>query len=143
MRQPTRSYPRNSPHAAGRVVALALISNGEIKADEWTRLHQIEAAAQLGLAGHEWHDIVDGLCKDLLATASPGTSCVIDRDTMALWFDELDDRELQALVIRLIAELVVADGRIDAGESALLRVAIERWGPPRRTGPARAHAASA
>jgi hypothetical protein len=134
--QSTRSYPRNSPHAAGRLVALALISNGEIKAVEWAKLREIGAGARLGLAGQEWHDIVDGLCNDLLATAATRTSCLVDRKTMARWFDELDDRELQALVVFLSAELIFADGRVDPGESALLRVAIERWGPPGTTGPA-------
>lgn len=135
--QPTRAYPHNSPHAAGRLVALALISNGEINAAEWAKLCEIGAPAQLGLVGQEWHDIVDGLCKDLLATAPTRTSCMIDRNTMARWFGELDDRELQTLVILLSAELIFADGRVDPGESALLRVAIEQWGLPRRTVPHR------
>lgn len=130
-----RSYPRNSPHAAGRLVALALIANGQIKAVELARLREIGASAQLGLTGQEWHDIVDGLCHDLLATAPSPTSCLIDRKTMARWFDELDDRQLQALVLFLSAELIFADGCIDLGEAALLRVATERWGSPCATGP--------
>lgn len=123
-----RCYARNSPHAAGRLVALALISNGEIKAPEWATLREIEVQAQLGLTGQQWHDIVDGLCEDLLATASGRTSCTIDRKTMGRWFDELDDRALQTRVIQLSAELILADGRIDQGESAVLRVASEHWG---------------
>lgn len=122
-----RAYLRNSPHAAGRLVALALISNGQIKGAEWARLREIEVQAQLGLTGEEWHDIVDGLCEDLLGAAPGGASCTIHSTTMARWFDELDDRQLQALVIFLSAELIFADGRVDAGESALLRVASERW----------------
>ena len=133
--QSVRSYPRNSPHAAGRLVALALIANGQIKAVEWARLREIGAQARLGLAGQEWHDIVDGLCNDLLATAPTPISCLVDRKTMARWFDELDDRQLQALVIFLSAELIFADGCIDPGEAALLRVAHERWGSCCATGP--------
>ncbi|HEY0885172.1 MAG TPA: hypothetical protein VGE20_07820 [Ramlibacter sp.] len=134
--QSTRSSPRNSPHAAGRLVALALISNGEIKPVEWARLRDIDAPARLGLARLEWHDIMDALCHDLLATAPGAVSCVVDSETMGLWFDELDDRKMQSLVMFLSAELILADGRIDAGEAALLRVANERWGSARRTGQA-------
>lgn len=132
--QSARSYPRNSAHAAGRIVALSLIANGQVKPVEWARLREIGAGAQLGLTGEEWHDIVDGLCNDLLATAPTPTSCLIDRKTMARWFDELDDRQLQALVLFLSAELIFADGRIDPGEAAVLRVASERWGSPCATG---------
>lgn len=130
-----RPYPRNSPHAAGRLVALALISNGEIKPVEWAKLREIGATARLGLADHEWHDIVDTLCQDLLASAPAASSCRIDAHTLARWCDELDDREMQARVMFLSAELIFADGRLDPGESALLRVAAERWGFGRGTGP--------
>lgn len=123
-----RPYARNSPHAAGRLVALALISNGEIKGSEWATLRELEIQAQLGLTGQQWHDIVDGLCEDLLASAPGGTSCTIDRTMMGRWFDEVDDRALQTRVVQLSAELILADGRIDRGESALLHMAIERWG---------------
>lgn len=132
---PVRPYPRNSPHAAGRLVALALIANGQVKAVESARLREIDALAQLGLTRRQWHDIVAQLCDDLLAAAPGRTACTIDRATLGGWFDELDDRELQTRVIRLSVELILADGRIGPGESALLRVASEHWGARARTGP--------
>ena len=55
---------------------------------------------------------------------------------MGRCFDELDDRELQERVMFLSAELILADGRVDPRESALLRLATERWGPRRVAGAA-------
>ena len=123
----SRSYPRNSPQAAGRLIALALISDGEINAAEWDVLCDTGALAQVGLAGHEWHDIVDGLCHDMLATAPAGAMCRIESETMARWFAEVDDPQLQRLVIEVSAALIAADGHVDDGESVVLRSALEHW----------------
>lgn len=114
-------------------MALALIANGEIKPSEWARLRDIEAPAQLGLTDGQWHDIVDGLCEDLLATAAGGTCCTVGEAMMRQWLEAVDDADLRTLVIRLSADLILADGRIDPGESALLRVAKDRWGSPGET----------
>ena len=65
----SRAYPRNSPQAAGRIIAMSLISNGEIKAAEWSMLCKTQARTQIGLTGPERHAIVDGLCQDLLDAA--------------------------------------------------------------------------
>ncbi|HEY0856794.1 MAG TPA: TerB family tellurite resistance protein [Albitalea sp.] len=123
----TRSYPRDSPQAAGRLVALALISNGEIKASEWAMLYELQAREQLGLSGLEWHDIVDGLCAELLATAREHAECRIDGATLARWFAEVVHPDLRRLVLHLSAELIAADGHVEEGESVVLRGAIEHW----------------
>ncbi|WP_157265644.1 TerB family tellurite resistance protein [Azohydromonas aeria] len=122
-----RAYAPNSPHAAGRLVALALIANGEIKETEWAVLHGLQACEQLGLSQGEWHDIVDGLCEDLLAGAIPGGSCVIDQHMLDDWLAEVSDPELQHRVIRLCADVIAADGYVEHGESVVLRCALERW----------------
>ncbi len=41
-------YPRNSPHAAARIVALTLISNGGITASELAVLEAMQAHEQPG-----------------------------------------------------------------------------------------------
>lgn len=122
-----RSYPHDSPQAAGRLVALALISNGEIKASEWAMLYELQAREQLGLSGLEWHDIVDDLCTDMLAGARARAECRIDGATLARWFAEVNDPALRRLVLQLSAELIAADGHVDEGESAVLRGAIDHW----------------
>lgn len=124
---PARAYAPNSPHAAGRLVALALIANGEIKETEWAVLHGLRACEQLGLSQSEWHDIVAGLCEDLLAGAIPGGSCVIDQHTLDGWLAEVSDPELQHRVIRLCADVIAADGYVEHGESVVLRSALEQW----------------
>ena len=44
-----RSYPRNSPEAAARIVALVLISDGHVCSSEFDILKQLGAERELGL----------------------------------------------------------------------------------------------
>ena len=133
MRALTRSaclYPRNSPQAAGRIIALALISNGEITPGESAILNRTQAREKIGISGQAWHDVVDRLCKDLLATAATGSVCRVDRETLATWLAEVDDAQLQRLLVLVTLAIVTADGQVDAAESALLGAMLEQWSLP-------------
>lgn len=122
-----RRYPRNSPQAAGRILATALLANGDIKAAEWLRLAETNAFERLGLQGLQWHRVMDELCQDLMSSTRPGQNCLIDAPTLQSWLGEIDDVPLQALVIELCAEVIEADGEVDPGESIVLRAALEQW----------------
>ena len=124
----TRRYPRNSPHAAARIVVLALISTGEVKPSEVAVLEAMQAREQLGLTHQEWHDVVDELCADLLASATQSTDCLIDSPMVERLLADIDDVTLQRLVLRLCAAAINADGQIDDGESFVLLAAIDHWG---------------
>ncbi len=124
----TRRYPRNSPHAAARIVALALISSGEVKPSEVAVLEAMQAHEQLGLTQQEWHDVVDELCTDLLASTTRGTDCLIDSRMIERLLGDVDDVRLQRLVLRLCTAAINADGQIDDGESFVMLAAIDQWG---------------
>lgn len=122
-----RRYPRNSPQAAGRILATALLANGDIKDVEWQRLADTKAFERLHLHGLQWHVVLDELCQDLMTGVRPGRDCLIDAPTLAAWLDEIDDVPLQALVIKLCAQVIEADGEVQPAESMVLRAALERW----------------
>lgn len=122
-----RRYPRNSPQAAARILAVALLANGDIKAAEWQRLVDTNAIERLGLQGLQWHAVVDDLCQDLLSGACTGRECLIDAHTLAAWLDEVDDPRQRALVIDLCTQVIEADGEVHPGESLVLRAALEHW----------------
>jgi hypothetical protein len=122
-----RRYPRNSPQAAGRILATALLANGDIKDVEWQRLADTKAFERLGLHGLQWHVVLDELCQDLMTGVRPGRDCLIDGPTLAAWLEEIDDVPLQALLIKLCAQVIEADGEVQPGESVVLRAALERW----------------
>lgn len=122
-----RPYPRNGPSAAARIVALALIANGRIKAVEMAALDALKAHEALGLSRARWHAVIDELCADLLRAMDGAGDCAIDSAMLDRVLAEVDDPQLQRVVLRLCAAVVHADRQVDDGESFVLLAALERW----------------
>ena len=125
-----RSYPRNSPEAAARIVALALIADGHLSRNEVDALDCCDARAQLGIGKNELQAVVHTLCEDLLATSSGNwtAALAVDPETMASMLDEVHDPLLRLKVLQLCLAAVTADGRLSDGESAIVLGALTRWG---------------
>lgn len=123
-----RSYPRNSAEAAARIVALALIANGRIKAVETAVLDALRAHEQLGLTRLQWHGVIHDLCTDLLGPARCGNEGCISTELLDRLLDEVEDNDTRRLVLRFCSAVVQADRQVDDGESFVLLAAIERWG---------------
>jgi len=123
-----RPYPRNSGEAAARIVALALIANGRIKAVETAVLDALNAPGRLGLTRSQWHGVINDLCADLLGTARCGNEICIPSETLDSMLDQLDDEDSRRLVLRLgdtmvlrsASELIAAAERESAGRLKLL-----------------------
>lgn len=98
-----RSYPRNSPEAAARIVALTLLADGHLSRSELDLLEQRKAAQALGLAHDGLHQVLHTLCDDLLAGADQNwaDACKVDPDTLSQLLNEVDDAALQLKVMRL------------------------------------------
>lgn len=129
-----RSYPRNSPEAAARIVALALLADGHVGRDEldalqWQRLHPA-----LGEQPARWHAVLQHLCEDmLLASDSPwGQRTAVDGATMRALLAEVDDEALRRQVLKLCLDAVEADGVVTDDELGLLEQVIAAWGHPAR-----------
>lgn len=129
-----RPYPRNSPQAAARIVALTLLADGQFQRVEQSSLETLDAAARLGMRRYELHAIVHDFCADLLedARAMRDDDCRITPALIELLLDDIDDSTLQRKVLALCAGVARADGQLDEGESIVIGAAIEQWGilPP-------------
>lgn len=123
-----RPYPHNSAEAAARIVALALIANGRVKAVETAALDALRAHERLGLTRPQWHAVIHDLCTDLLGPARCGDDGCISIELLDRVLDEVEDDDTRRLVLRLCSAVVHADREIDDGESFILLAAIERWG---------------
>ena len=123
-----RPYPRNSAEAAARIVALALIANGRIKAVETAALDALQAHERLGLTRPQWYGVIHDLCADLLGPARCGDEGCIPTEVLNRMLDEVGDDATRRLVLRLCSAVVHADRQIDDGESFVLLATIERWG---------------
>lgn len=131
-----RSYPRNSPEAAARIVALVLISDGHVCRSEVDALHRLELERELGLSPGAFAQVVRTLCEDLLMGAHSGGSmmCSVDEATLASLLAEVDDPVLQTQVLRLASAAAEADTHLADAEAMLVAAACLQWriGDPRQ-----------
>ena len=125
-----RPYPRNSPSAAARIVALTLLADGQLQPAELSSLEAQHAHRRLGLRRYELHTVLDDFCTDLLddAKAARDDECRITPALIELLLADIDHPALQRQVLRLCAAVIRADGRVDEGESVVLAAAVEHWG---------------
>ncbi|MBI5258144.1 MAG: TerB family tellurite resistance protein [Burkholderiales bacterium] len=127
-----RTYPRNSPEAAARIVALVLIADGHVCRSEFEVFDQLQGPRELGLAPGALPRIVQSLCEDLLM-GDPGSGSMLgglDDDALAALMAEVDDPALQARVLRLAMAAASADRHLADGEAVVLAAARRHWGLP-------------
>lgn len=123
-----RTYPRNSPHAAARIVALALIADGHVSSAEERALESLDIAGELGLAPAQFAQIVQTMCEDQSVAHTPAVG-QLDTALLAALFGEVDDPALRRKVIRLCLAVTIADNYLADGEIALLAAVFRAWGP--------------
>ncbi len=125
-----RPYPQNSSQAAARIIALAMIADGQVAPSEVDALDRLEASARLGLGRSDLYSAVRALCVDLL-TISPLTwadACRLDSHTLAALLAEIDDPALRRTVLELCVAVVEADAHIADGEEIVVSAVVEQWG---------------
>lgn len=125
-----RSYPRNSPEAAARIVALVLISDGHVCQSEYEAMSQLHGVRDLGLAAQDMPGIVQTLCEDLLMEGFDGRSVLnhVGDGCMASLMGDVDEPQLQCKVLRIAASAVRADRHAADGETAMLGAIGHHWG---------------
>ena len=124
-----RSYPRNSPEAAARIVALVLISDGHVCSSEFDILKKLDAERELGLEPLLLPHIVHTLCEELLLGGYVTGSLMdnVDGSTLASLMAEISDPALQRTVLRLSLAAVRADGHLAEGETVVMEAARHHW----------------
>lgn len=124
-----RSYPRNSPQAAARIVALATLADGHLSIAELDVLERAGAHARLGLERSALNAVMHGFCEDLLAgmQLTWADACRVDPRTLAALLAEIDDPALRRTVLELCVAVVEADDHVSDGEYVLLASAVEGW----------------
>jgi uncharacterized tellurite resistance protein B-like protein len=124
-----RSYPNDSPQAAARLLAMALVADGNYSLTEIRALDRIQASRQLGLDPAAFKGVVDTFCEDLLMAAQGEWtgSAGMDEGTRQQLLDEVRDPALRARIVALCQAVVQADGHEADGEAALLDALTRAW----------------
>ena len=127
-----RSYPTNSPEAAARIVALALLVDGHLCHREMAVLNRLSVASELGLSADRLQHVVQAFCEDVqhgerLAWSGGGA---LGSEVLRPLLAEIDDPALRLRLAGLCARLMTADGRVTDGEAWVLAEMVAQWGVP-------------
>ena len=124
-----RSYPANSPEAAARIVALALVADGHVSLIEIDTLQRQDIACRLGLSAEAFREVLHGLCEDLLVQSPRvwNDTARIDPRLIGDLLDEVDDPGLCTELIHLCRTVVEADAHVADGEALMLSTAFVHW----------------
>ena len=124
-----RSYPRNSPEAAVRILALVLISDGHVCRSEFEALNQLGGMRHLGLDPQKLPCIVQTFCEDLLMEGFDGRSILshVGEGLMASLLAEVDAPTLRKQVLALAESVAHADKHLSDGETVMIQAIRDVW----------------
>lgn len=124
-----RSYSHNSPEAAARIVALLLISDGNVSRQELEALYGQDIERQIGLAPGGFAQVLNTLCEDLLMAAHERRVLTgsIDQTTLDAVMAEVTEPDLQHKVLYFADAAAMADSHVAAEEAWIMRAALTQW----------------
>lgn len=122
-----RAYPPDSPRAKARLLVLALLADGELAGDELAALQRRGALSELGIDRDSFFQVLYDFCADAARLPRDAGGFQLAPATLDRLFAEVRTGEEQARLLRLMLEVVAADGRLAEGEAQLLRNALGAW----------------
>ncbi|MBE0587473.1 MAG: TerB family tellurite resistance protein [Hydrogenophaga sp.] len=125
-----QSLPVNSPQAAARVLAMALVADGHFSMTELRALDRLDAPARLGLSPGAFKDVLDRFCQDLLTIGNGHWTGTVDPATREQLMAEITQPALQDLITQQCEALALADGHLADGEVDLLDALGVAWRRP-------------
>lgn len=122
------SYAENSPEAMLRIIALFIISDGEIKDAELEMLERMGVLEHFGADREGFARVIDAYCDDLIAFA--GTSRYVglaDPDWIDTVLAPVTDTQARRTLARMLLLLARSDGYFADSELAVYRQILDRW----------------
>ena len=125
-----KAYSVNSPEAAARVLAMAMLADGQYSMTEIRSLDRQNAPERLGLTSEAFKSVVDSFCEDLLVAGGGQWTGTVDPAVRDQLMGEVTDRGLQDLVLLQCETLMLSDGHLADGEVELLDALSAAWRRP-------------
>jgi len=124
-----RHYPRNSPQAAARILAVTLLADGHVSQMEMDALDQFDAHSQLGISRQTLHTVIRGVCEDMLSMSELrwGDTCKVDQRTLGMLLNDIDDVALRQKVLMLCLSVIEADTHVTEAESHMFEFVLSNW----------------
>jgi len=124
-----RPYRKNSPQAMARIIAMFMITDGEMDHRELDALEKTMAYDLLGISRKQFTQVLVDYCDDISDEAEQdGIIHLIDRTRIDTLMEEITDRSKRILACALAMDVAKADGDISEPEITLLRHIMKHWG---------------
>lgn len=127
-----RTYARNSPESAARVLVMLMMVDARIEDGELEVLDRVRAFELLGLSRREFAAVLQDYCADLAqegaATAPGGRIRLVSSDVVDAVCEPVQDRGLRLLASALALNVLDGDGDLAEAELAVFQRILWRWG---------------
>jgi hypothetical protein len=121
-------YADNSAEAMLRVIALFIISDGEVKDEELKTLDALGTFRRFGVDRERFAQVLDAYCDDLILHA--GTARFVglaDPDWVDTILAPVTHRAAQRTLARMLLLLARSDGSFADAELVIYRQILDRW----------------
>lgn len=125
-----KTYPVNSPEAAARVLAMAMVADGQYSLTEMRALDRQQAPALLGLSPEAFKAVVDDFCHDLLQAGGGQWTGTVDPAIRTQLMGEITEPDLQDQILQQCEGLMLSDGHLADGEVELMDALSAAWRRP-------------
>ena len=123
------SYPENSPQALLRVLAMFVISDGEVASEELDSIASLGILSALGGDRNAFAEVIAHYCDDLIAHAEgEATVGLVDPDWVDAVLAPVTDPERRRLLAQALLVVARSDGYFADAELVVVHRALERWG---------------
>jgi uncharacterized tellurite resistance protein B-like protein len=122
-----RHYETDSASAAGRLVALCMVVDGNLAPSELRALQRSRLLEYIDIDIDTFHDLVSDLCQDMLSTAVKHEHVELDPATIDALLAEIQDPALRRELLRAMWTIADADGVLADAEATLLARACAVW----------------
>lgn len=122
-----RHYETDSASAAGRIVALCMVVDGNMAPSELQALQRSRLLDYIDISVDDFHALVTELCEDILSTSVKHEHVVLDESTIDALLDEIRAPELRRELLRAMWKIADADGVLADAEAKLLSRACTVW----------------
>lgn len=123
-----RPYPNNSPQAIARLLAMFMITDGNMDPRELDLLENVNVYDLIGLPRKQFAQVLVDYCDDISDEAEQdGTIHLLDMDRIEFMLSEVTDHNKRILTCVLAMDISKSDGTISDPEIVLLRHMMKEW----------------
>lgn len=122
-----RSYPTDSPRAAARILALAMIVDGDLAPAELQALARTGVLQDIDIDFEAFQDLLGDLCEDMLIDAAGRRDVELDPEAIDAMLAEVRDPALRRRLLAAMSRIADADGVLADAEATLLAHAAAAW----------------